>query len=553
MGRTSIDGLSMRPSSARRRTTDATVKNPQKKTTTPQVNDIVRPKKRARKNTDDFLSPVQGFETDEPDNSLEAIDDADWSDLLGKLDEETDELMSDETKTEDSKKEKSSKKDKKGKKGKKPKNKRKRRRIILAVVFGLLLILAVVVFIWGDAIISKLTGGRSGLWDAMMSLVSEEVPFETDANGRTNVLVFGTEGYDMGGTGHDGAQLTDSIMVVSFDQKTKDVALLSLPRDLKVRAACYAGKINEIYTCNNPNEDNEEAGANAMMEEIGYLLDVDFQYWAHVNWASLVDIIDTLGGITITLDEDINDYGWTGARAQAGVPITVNGAEALGFARARHGTASGDFTRGNTQQKIVEGIVQKIKDDGLGVTEIINLVNILGGNLRSNFSTDVIKTGVNFLSDFDMANIRNIPLVDYENNIYYVTTDTINGISYVVPSAGANNYNQIREYIDIAFSSNPAVREGAVIAVFNATETPGVAAKEQEALENDGYSVASIGDAPAGSCGEKYCVYMLDESKTATKVALEERYGVTAHGAGELPEGVWAGDANVIVIVGQAE
>ncbi len=553
MGRTSIDGLSARPSGAKKQKKTTVAQKTENRTVGTEIFDDVKKPKKPPVAGNDFLSPVQGFGAEEPDDSLGVVDDSDWSDLLNNLDaENAEELgLGDKKKLDDASDKKEGEKGKKSKKNKK--GKKKHKRLALKIILGIFLLLAIVFFIWGDWIISKLTGGRSGMWDALSSLISENVPFETDANGRTNVLVFGTEGYnmnvDVGNTQHDGAQLTDSIMVISFDQETKDVALLSLPRDLRVSSACYAGKVNEIFTCNNPDGNNEDAGAEAMMEEIGDVLGIDFQYWAHVNWGSLVSIIDTLGGITITLDEDINDYYFTGVRGKAGEPIHVDGETALGFARARHGTTGGDFTRGNTQQKIVEGIVQKIVNDGIGITEAFNIINILGDNLRSNFSTDNMKTGVSFVSEFDMANIRNVPLVDYENNIYYVTTDSIGGISYVVPAAGMD----LKGYVAQMFSSNPAVREGSTIAVFNGTETAGVAGNEQTRLENDHYQVSSIGDAPAGSCGEKYCVYMLDDSKTATKAALEERYGVGVRGAGELPTGVWAGDASFVVIIGQAD
>lgn len=582
MSRTTIDGLTARPSNSRRapkKTTnnkavrtsngkfaDVTPQKPTRRAKNVQTTDITRPAKtkvRVRKNVtpeDDFLSPVSGFNLGEPDNSLEASNDADWSSLLGDMtDDSQDEVGLDDwgDEPEDKKAEKLTRKEKKA--AKKAKKAKKKHRILKKVLIGLLVLLligGVVFYFWGDAIISKLTGGRSGLWDTLVSFVSEEVPFETDANGRTNVLIFGTEGYDMNGAvgagEHDGSQLTDSIMVASFDQETKDVALLSLPRDLKVPRACYAGKVNEIFTCNNPDGTAEEVGAQAMMEEIGEILGIDFQYWAHVNWSSLIDIINALGGITVTFDEDINDYGWTNAVAQAGVPITINGEQALGFARARHGTVGGDFSRGNTQQKIVEGIVNKVIDDGVGITEAFNLLNILGDNFRSNFSSDNIKAGVSLLSGFDMNNIRNVPLVDYDNNVYYVTTDTINGISYVVPSAGTSNYHELQAYVDKMFSSNPAVREGATIAVFNATEAGGVAGAEQAALENDGYTVMTIGDATAGSCEVKYCLYAMNDLAPATRAALEERYGVVAFGAEALPADIMA-NTDFVIVVGQAE
>lgn len=429
---------------------------------------------------------------------------------------------------------------------------------IIAITAACLLIIAGGVFYkWGDELISRLTGGNSGLWDALVSFVSDEVPFETDTNGRTNVLVFGTEGYNMNGDtaqgAHDGAQLTDSIMVISFDQKTKDVALLSLPRDLKVAMACSAGKINEVFWCHNQDGNNETAGAQALMDQVSMILGVNFQYYAHINWASLIDIIDTLGGITVTLDEDINDYGWTNAVAQAGVPITVNGEQALGLARARHGTVGGDFTRGNTQQKIVEGIVSKVVENGIGVTEALNLLNILGDNLRSNFSTDNVKAGIHLVSGFNIANIRQVPLISYDNNILYITTATINDISYVVPSAGANDYSKIQEYVAEMFSSDPAVREQARIVVYNASGQFGVASAERVRLQNDDYDVVDVGDAEIGSCLENYCLYVINDNFPATSASLAERYGVAIRGRDELPESITPGDVDFILILGFSE
>ena len=83
--------------------------------------------------------------------------------------------------------------------------------------------------------------------------------------------------------------------------------------------------------------DAEQAGAEALVNEVSDILGLDFQYYAHLNWGSLVTIVDILGGITVTVDEDIDDYYYTGAVFQAGVPYTIDGSQALGLARARHG------------------------------------------------------------------------------------------------------------------------------------------------------------------------------------------------------------------------
>lgn len=428
-------------------------------------------------------------------------------------------------------------------------------RNIAIVTVCLLLVAGGVLYKWGDQLISRLTGGNSGLWGAIKSFVSDEIPFDADENGRTNVLIFGTEGYNMNGDtaygAHDGAQLTDSIMVASFNQETKDVALISLPRDLKVPMACSAGKINEVFWCHNQDGLNEANGAQALMEQVGDVLGLKFQYYAHINWASLIDIINTLGGITVTLDENIADYGYTGAVAQAGVPMEVNGEQALGLARARHGTQGGDFTRGNTQQKIVEAIINKVLENGVGIGEGLNLLNILGDNLRSNFSTDNIKAGIHLLSGFSIGGIRQISLVDYDTNTFYVKTATIDDVSYVVPAAGTNNYSDIRAYVAEMLSNNPTAREKARIAIYNASGQYGVAAAEREKLTAEDFDVVGVGDATIGDCLESYCVYRVGEQEfSATEEALTGRYNTIIRGAEELPQDIEPGEVDYIIILG---
>lgn len=430
---------------------------------------------------------------------------------------------------------------------------------IIALTLVILLIAgASVVYFWGDSLIARLTGGKSGFWSTISALVSDTVPFDEDSNGRTNVLVFGTSGYNMAGENgdstHDGAQLTDSIMVISFDQDTKDVAMISLPRDLKVSMACYAGKINEVFTCNNPDGDNEEAGARALMKQVGEILGMDFQYYAHINWGSLVSIVDTIGGITVTFDEDIFDYGWTNAVATAGVPVTINGEQALGFARARHGTEGGDFTRGNSQQKILEAIIEKLLHQGVGLDEAFGLLNILGDNLRTNFSTDNIKAALAMASDFSVSSMRQIPLVDYENNVYYVQSSNIDGISFVVPSAGIGNYSAIKAYVRQMLTNDPIVREGASIAIYNGTEVAGLAGMERDKLESDGYIVSNIGDAETWVCESNFCIYDLsDGSMTGTAAALADRYGVAVKSGEELPAELYSAGVDFVIIIGQSE
>lgn len=469
--------------------------------------------------TEDFLKPTQVFDFDEQSGELKAAQDT----------------------TE-------SKPTKKSKKQKKPMSKKRKIITWVALIIVLLLIGgAIWLILWGNDIIAKITGGQGTVFDLFVETYE---PLKTDENGRTNILAFGTSGFDMSGEEyggvHDGAQLTDSIMVISLDQATGDVAMLSLPRDLKASPTCTAtGKINEVYWCNNMDGENEQAGAEALMTEVGDILGIDFQYYAHLNWGSLESIVDTIGGINIILDEDINDYYYTGSVYEAGTEYAINGIQAVALSRARHGTASGDFSRGASQQKILIGIKDKVLEKGLSITDLLGLASTLGDNLRTNFSVDEMKTLAHLASSFDFNNMRQISLIEPDP---LMTTGTINGISYVLPSAGVGNYNAIQKYITKMFSSDPRSYEDYTILVLNATETPGLASTEKSTLEEAGYNNIYVDDAPVGEYSEDYTVYSLADTAPGTKKLLEEKYQTTAKSTTELPAGIPTDYSFVIIV-----
>ena len=433
----------------------------------------------------------------------------------------------------------------------------KKRKIITWVISIILLILiggGIAFILWGNDIIAKITGGQGNVFDLMFQDEHYE-PLKTDENGRTNILAFGTSGYDMdgeenGGT-HDGAQLTDSIMIISLDQNTGDLAMLSLPRDLKASPTCTStGKINEVYWCNGGNGDisteEEATAAQALMDEVGSILGIDFQYFVHVNWGSLVQIVNTLGGITVTIDEDIYDY----YVYHAGETRTIDGDEALWLARMRHGTAHGDFTRANSQQKILIGIKDKVLEKSLSITDLLSLASTLGDNLRSNFSVEEFKTLAHLTYEYDFDSMRQVSLIEPE---MLVTTGTINSISYVLPVGGAGYYTKIQNYVAKMFNSDPKVREDYAILVLNATETPGVASNEKSNLEEDNYNSIYIDDAPEGIYEEGYTLYALTDTAPETKKLLEKKYNTTAKSLEELPAGISQNYDFIIIVNKETE
>lgn len=534
-----IDGMRARSSVSPKRTVafgDAALKSDRRAQKKPTVDfglsrDRATNLKKARlKANEDFLKPVSTLEFDlsskelRPDYSLKHRDEAEAP----------------------------------RKHNKKNKHKKKSHKLtIVLLVFVLVLAIGTGgALLWGDKIISRLTGGNSGIFD-FIGAITSNVKLKTDANGRTNVLIFGTSGYDMdgdeGGGVHDGAQLTDSIMVVSIDQETGDTAMVSLPRDLYVGNTCTStGKVNEIYFCANLYGNDEAGGADALKAAMKEIFGIDIQYRVHVDWAALVQIVDGLGGITVTLDEDIEDT-WTNTFIKAGEPVTLNGEQALGLARARHGTEMGDFTRGNSQQKILGAIQNKLVESGLVLGTALSLVDIVGDNVRMDFNIEELKTLFYLAKDISLDEMRQIPLIDYDKNIYYLSTAMMNNISYVVPSAGMKNYKAIQEYVQSELTSDPAAREGAVILVLNGSGEIGIAAAEKVELEKNGFKGVKTDDAPEGEYTERYYLYDVDGTKTHTLTKLAEKYNTNVRTAVDLPEGIDTTGINVVVIIGAGQ
>lgn len=428
----------------------------------------------------------------------------------------------------------------------------KKRKIIIWIssIFALLVVTAIIIFVlWINGIIGRITNGQGNFIDLFTETYQ---PLQTDENGRTNILAFGTSGFDMSGTDydqstHDGAELTDSLMVISLNQDTGDAVMISLPRDLKVTSYCTTtAKINEVYWCNNMEGNDENAGATALMNEVGDILGIDFQYYAHINWGSLESIVDALGGITVTLDEDIYDYYYTDAVFEANTPYEINGAEAVALARARHGTANGDFSRGASQQKILIGIKDKVISSHLSVSDLLNLANTLGDNLRTNFSVGEMKTLAHLAETLDFTTIRQVSFLEPEP---LMTTATIYGISYVIPSAGDGDFTDIKAYIAQILSPDPITRENASILILNSTSEAGLADAEATSLAADGLTNVTTGNSPTGEYSKQYTLYATTDQAPSTQSKLEEKYNTPAKPADELPASITP-DHDFILIIG---
>ena len=160
-----------------------------------------------------------------------------------------------------------------------------------------------------------------------------------------------------------------------------------------------------------------------------------------------------------------------------------------------------------------------------------------------------MKTLMKVANTVDFQTIESISLVDPQDGTSpLLTTGMVNGISYVLPTAGVGNYSRIHTYMKKKLS-NSYEGEDAQIVVLNGTSAYGVAANEKLNLEDKGFSVKSTNNAPADVSGfDGVKLYQLANDKSKTAAALKERYGVEFEK--DLPDSLAEYDCDFIVIIG---
>ncbi|MBO0777648.1 MAG: LCP family protein [Ktedonobacteraceae bacterium] len=213
---------------------------------------------------------------------------------------------------------------------------------------------------------------------AFGSAISTQSPLSTQTNymnlsQRTNMLVIG-----YGGTGHDGAYLTDSLVVVSLMPQSHHTSLVSVPRDLWVQNPPDSGsysKINAVYTVASNGNKNPVAGGDALTQKVAKVTGMDVKYWMTINFNGFRELIDSIGGIDVYVpdaftanypkNDDPNvDASWITVKFKKGNQH-MNGETAIRYARARYvldnPAESTDFARSARQQIMIKAVLAKLK------------------------------------------------------------------------------------------------------------------------------------------------------------------------------------------------
>lgn len=188
------------------------------------------------------------------------------------------------------------------------------------------------------------TGGSVGL------LIPGEGMFTTDpeftGSNRVNVLLLG----------ETREKLSDTIMLASYDPDTKDIDVISIPRDTYHEREGHSSpgekKINAAYW------GDPVSSAQAVHE---VLEGIPINYYATVNYEGVANIVDAIGGVDVDIPFDMNYEKPSenlSIHLKAGKQ-TLNGEDAVRFLRYRSGYANGDLGRVEAQQQFIESAIKK--------------------------------------------------------------------------------------------------------------------------------------------------------------------------------------------------
>jgi LCP family protein required for cell wall assembly len=213
---------------------------------------------------------------------------------------------------------------------------------------------------------------------AFGSAISPQSPLSTQTgymgtSERVNLLVLG-----YGGGQHQGAYLTDSMLVMSLIPSNQHTTLISVPRDLWVQVPSgsgHYGKINSVFEVGSNDGQNFMAGGEAAAQKVSLITGLDVKYWLTIDFEGFRDLINAIGGIDVYVpdsftalypkNDDPNvDASWIKVHFSKGMQH-MNGETAIRYARARESLdnpAEGtDFARSARQMIIVKAVISKVK------------------------------------------------------------------------------------------------------------------------------------------------------------------------------------------------
>lgn len=213
---------------------------------------------------------------------------------------------------------------------------------------------------------------------------------------------------------------SDVNMIVTVNPQSKKILMTSIPRDYYVTLA-NKGKKDKLTHAG-------LAGVENSVKTLENFLNIDINYYARVNFTSLIQMVDALGGIEVYSDQDIPKLGIHEGINQ------MDGKKALSFSRERYSYKSGDNHRVQNQQKVLEAMLNKMMSPAI-ITNYSSILDHIDGCFETNMTSDEITSLIKMqLSDMSSWDIQQIQLQGHGamltggaympgNRLYYMIPD----------------------------------------------------------------------------------------------------------------------------------
>ena len=212
---------------------------------------------------------------------------------------------------------------------------------------------------------------------------------------------------------------SDVNMVMVVNPSIRQILWVSIPRDYYVQLHGTTGNKDKLTHAG-------IYGIDMSVQTIEDLLDLDINYYIKVNFTSVIDIVNALGGLNVYSEYTFTSY--SGYKFKKGMN-SVNGEQALDFARTRKAFKEGDRQRGKNQQAVIEAIVRKATDKSI-ITKYNSLLNAIDGKYQTNMSMKKITSLVKMqLDDMSPWTVTSYSLGGYDSTDY---TYTYNQLLYVM-------------------------------------------------------------------------------------------------------------------------
>lgn len=223
---------------------------------------------------------------------------------------------------------------------------------------------------------------------------------------------------------------SDTMILLAVNANKKSIKMISIPRDTRTEiiGKGFEDKINHAYAF---------GGVEMSIDTVEHFFDVPVDYFIQVNMEGFQDIVDAVDGVTVNNDME---FTFDGTHFPKGT-ITLNGEDALKYARMRKEDPRGDFGRQMRQRQIIEAVIK----EGASLSTLTNYGDIfkaLGENVRTNLTFNEMIT---IQRNYKEAS-KNIEQYQIDgrgtmiNGIYY----------YVVPDEERMNLqNMLKEQLEI--------------------------------------------------------------------------------------------------------